>query len=705
MTPARVSPGASRRRAGRSRLLAAAMLAVLAGGRLAAQGKRAITIDDALAVRGIADPQLSPDGRFVLYAVRQVNFDANRRAVTTFVQPVAGGDARAFPDDSMRASEARWAPDGGRVAYVAGGQLWVARADGTDRRKLTELTGGASGPVWSPQGDRVAFTSGVYPECRDEACNAALAEKAEKSKVKAHIADQLMFRHWDRWDDGTRSHLFVVGATGSGLADLTLGAKFDVPPGPFGGSEGYAWSPDGREMAYTAKLATRDAAWTTDVNLYVVNSGGGAPELITGANKGADQNPVYSPDGRWIVYQSQRRARFESDRWRLMQFDRQSKRSLELLPGWDRNADAYRFAGTGALLMQTVDRGRGVLLRVPLQANEMRVAPVPLRLSHNNHDATVSSNGLVMAWVHDAVESPAEVWVGRLENGAVLDARPLTHLNDALVAQLDLHPAEDFWFRGAGGDSVQGFLVKPPGWRADRKSPAILLIHGGPQGAWLDSWHGRWNYQLFAATGAAMIIINPRGSTGYGQRFVDGVSKDWGGKVYTDLMKGLDAAIARNAWIDTARLGATGGSYGGYMTNWIAGHSTRFKALATHAGVFNLEAMYGATEELWFGDWEFGGGWWDPTAMREQYRKWSPHLSAGKFTTPMLVIHGEKDFRVPIGEGLSLYTTLQRRNVPSRLVIFPDEGHWIGKPQNQRLWWTEMQTWFKHYLAPDRPLP
>ena len=682
-----------------------ATLATLGVARLDAQVRRAITIDDALAVKAVADPQLSPDGRFVLYAVRLVNFDANRRAVTTFVQPVAGGEARAFPDDSTRASEARWAPDGERVAYIAGGQLWVAHADGTERRKLTALTGGAAGPVWAPQGDRIAFTSGVYPECRDEACNAALAEKAAKSKVKAHIADQLMFRHWNRWDDGTRSHLFVAGSSGSGLLDLTIGAKFDVPPGPFGGSEGYAWSPDGSQVAYTAKLATRDESWTTDVNVYVVASTGGIAELITGANTGADQNPVYSPDGRWIIYQSQRRAGFESDRWRLMQYDRQSRRSLELLPGWDRNADSYRFAGTAALLVQSVDHGRDVLLRIPRSSSAAAAAPVPLTLAHNNHDASLSSNGLGLAWIHDAVDAPAEVWVGRLENGGLADARPLTHLNDALVAQLDLHPAEDFWFKGAGGDSVQGFLVKPPGWRADKKSPAILLIHGGPKGAWLDSWHGRWNYQLFAATGAAMIIINPRGSTGYGQRFVDGVSRDWGGKVYVDLMKGLDAAIARNAWIDTTRLGATGGSYGGYMTNWIAGHSTRFKALATHAGVFNLEAMYGATEELWFGDWEFGGGWWEPRAMQEQYRKWSPHLSAGKFRTPMLVLHGELDFRVPIGEGLSLYTALQRQNVPSRLVVFPDEGHWIGKPQNQRLWWTEMQGWFTRYLAPDRPLP
>jgi dipeptidyl aminopeptidase/acylaminoacyl peptidase len=297
------------------------------------------------------------------------------------------------------------------------------------------------------------------------------------------------------------------------------------------------------------------------------------------------------------------------------------------------------------------------------------------------------------------------VWTGKLAGDAVTDVRALTHRNVARLAGVDLPALEPFGFKGAKGDSVFGWVLKPANYTNGKKYPTILLIHGGPQGAWFDQWHGRWNYQMFAATGAGLVIINPRGSTGYGQRFTDEISKDWGGKVVTDLMNGLDAAIARNAWIDTARLGATGGSYGGYMTNWLAGHSTRFKALVTHAGVFNLEAMAGATEEQWFTDWEFGGTWWNSTAMQQQYRKWSPHLAAGKFKTPMLVMHGELDYRVPIGEGLSLFTALQRQGVPSRMVVFPDEGHWIAKPQNQQLWWKEMQGWFTRYLMGDRPLP
>jgi dipeptidyl aminopeptidase/acylaminoacyl peptidase len=276
----------------------------------------------------------------------------------------------------------------------------------------------------------------------------------------------------------------------------------------------------------------------------------------------------------------------------------------------------------------------------------------------------------------------------------------LTHENAPLLAQLKLYPVEDFWFKGADGDSVQGLLLKPPQYQPGKKFPVLFLIHGGPQGEWLDQWHGRWNFQLFASPGFGIVAINPRGSFGYGQRFTDQISRDWGGKVYADLMNGLDAALARNSWLDSTRMGAGGGSYGGYMTNWIAGHSNRFKALFTHAGVYNLENMYGATEEIWFSDWEFGGPYWNKAAMDSVYRRWSPHLFAANFHTPHLVVVGELDFRVPYTEGLSLFTALQRQGVPSRLIDFPDEGHWIGKPQNQRLWWSEVLGWFTRYLKP-----
>ena len=689
----------------RNSYLSAAMAVMLASP-AAAQQKHAITFDDFAAVRAISDPQPSPDGKQILYTVRTTDVTRNTRSTHTYIVSTSGGMTRPFPTAELSASEARWSPDGKRVAYIADDQLWVVDASGSNPKQLTNLTGGATGPVWSPAGDRIAFTSAVYPECSTEACNAAKEKAAAESKVKAHIADQLMFRHWTAWDSGERSHLFVVALDGTPPRDLVPGARYDIPPGPFGGSEGYAWSPDGRELTYTAKDQGRADAWSTDLNLYAVQAGGSRPVVITGANKGADQNPVYSPDGRFLLYASQKRAGFESDRWRLMVYSRADRVARELLPTWDRNADAYFWApDMSAIYVQTTDAGREKLYRVKLSPSSfgapIRASAPPELLvgEHNNAAFVLAGDGHTLVWVRDAAEFPAEVYAGEVAAQAPVSARAVTHENDSLVARLAVNPVEDYWFTGAAGARVQGFIMKPPGWQAGKKYPAILLIHGGPQGAWLDQWHGRWNYQMFAATGAALVIVNPRGSTGYGQQFVDQVSKDWGGKVYTDLMRGLDAAIARNSWIDTSALGAAGGSFGGYMVDWIAGHSNRFKALVSHAGPFNLENMSLATEELWFPDWEYGGPIWNPRAMATQYRVYSPHLYVKNFKTPTLVSGGELDFRVPYTEDLAMFTALQRMNVPSRLVIFPDEGHWIGKPQNQRLWWNEVQGWLEKYLG------
>ena len=694
-------------------LIRLSLAIILASGSqtLGAQQKRAITFDDFAAVRAVADPQVAPDGRSVLYSVRTTDVGANRRTGKTFMAAVAGGAPHIFPADEVNASEARWSPDGRRVVYVGGGQLWIADADGGNRSQVTKLNGGATGPVWSPTGSLIAFTTGVYPDCTTDACSASRDSAAAANPVKAHIANELMFRHWNAWDNGTRSHLFVVAPDGSGMRDLTPGVRYDVPPGPFGGSEGYAFSPDGQEMTYTAKDAGRADAWSTDINLYVVPTSGGAPTVITAANLGADQNPVYTPNGRFIAYASQRRAGFESDRWRLMLYERATKTTRELLPSWDRNADAYFFApDMSALYVNTTDAGREKLYRFALEQGTAGAGlvkprgPATVVGDHNNAAFTLSADGRTLAWVRDAADQPAEVYSAAVTPNGQADTHQVTHENDSLVARLAVNPVEDFWFRGAGGDSVQGFIVKPPQWQTGRKYPTVLLIHGGPQGAWLDQWHSRWNYQMFAANGFALVIVNPRGSTGYGQRFVDDVSKGWGGKVYTDLMNGLDAALARYAWMDRSRLGAAGGSFGGYMVDWIAGHSTRFKALVSHAGPFNLENMNTATEELWFPEWEYGGDFWNPAAMREQYRVYSPHLYAKNFKTPTLVTGGELDFRVPYTEDLSMFTALQRQGVASRLVIFPDEGHWVLKPQNQRLWWSEVQSWLVKYLGSNREL-
>ncbi|MFN2636126.1 MAG: prolyl oligopeptidase family serine peptidase [Gemmatimonadaceae bacterium] len=664
--------------------------------------QRPMTFEDFAAVVNVGDPQVSPDGRWVLYSRRTTDVGANKRTtITELISTTSAAGGRQFPDESTQASEARWSPDGKRVAYIAKGQLWIADATGTNARQLSNVSGGASGPVWAPSGDRLAFATGVYPDCDSDACNIERAKAADTGKVKAHVVDNLLYRHWTEWTPATRSHLFTIAIDGSGLRDLTSGVKYDVPAAPFGGSEAYGFSPDGRELAYTAKDQGREDAWSTDFNVYTVAVNGGTPVVITGSNRGADQNPVYSPDGRTILYTSQSRPGFESDRGRLMAYDRANRTATEILPRWDRGADTYAFSPNGdAIYITAVDASRTKIYRVSRSSSGWPSTPQLLTSGANNTALSVSADGKTLVWLQDATERPAEVYAATVGTAGLTNVRRLTHENDAVLARLKLYPVEDYWFKGADGDSVQGLLLKPPQYQMGKKFPVLFLIHGGPQGEWLDQWHGRWNFELFASPGFGIVAINPRGSFGYGQKFTDQISRDWGGKVYIDLMNGLDAALARNNWLDSTRMGAAGGSYGGYMTNWIAGHSTRFKALFTHAGVFNLENMYGATEEIWFSDWEFGGPYWDKNAMDSVYRRWSPHLFAGNFRTPHLVVVGELDYRVPYTEGLSLFTALQRQGVPSRLIDFPDEGHWIAKPQNQRLWWNEVLGWFRKYLNP-----
>jgi dipeptidyl aminopeptidase/acylaminoacyl peptidase len=494
-------------------LAAAGLLAV----DLSAQGRvqRPMTFADFAAVKNVGDPQISPDGRWVLYSVRTTDVSANRRTSVTKLQSTAGGAARQFPDANTRATEARWSPDGSLVAYIADGQLWVAGATGANARQISRVSGGASGPVWAPTGDRIAFVTGVYPDCDSDACNVERTKAADTAQVKAHIADNLLYRHWNAWTPATRSHLYVVGADGSGLRDLTPSARYDVPPGPFGGSEGYAFSPDGRELAFTAKDQGHEDAWSTDINVYTVPVTGSAPVAITASNRGADQNPVYSPDGRTIIYGSLERPGFEADKGRLMAYDRATRTSRELLPQWDRSADSYAFSPSGdAVYISSVDRGRDKVYRIARAGSGWSVTPQLLSKGGNNTALSVSRDGKTLAWLQDATERPAEVFVATTGPAGLSDVRRLTHENDALLAQLKLYPVEDFWFLGANGDSVQGFLLKPPQFQPGKKFPVLFLIHGGPQGAWLDTWHGRWNYELFASPGFAVVAINPSGSTG-----------------------------------------------------------------------------------------------------------------------------------------------------------------------------------------------
>ncbi len=653
------------------------------------------TVEEMLKLRRVSDPQLSPDGRFVAYVVTDVSLEKNKRVGHLWTVPVAGGEPVALVPDDKPDTSPRWSPDGRRLAFLStrddGSQVWVVdmaqgRAVGKPRQ-VTTLATEVSSFAWSPDGKWLAFASDVYPTCSSVACNKQALKDFEDRKSKARVIDQLLFRHWVSWKDGRYSHVFLIPSDGSSEPrDLTPGAA-DVPPFSLGGPDDYAFSPDSREIAFARKTDAVEAISTnSDLFLLDVSNPAAEPRKIT-TNPAADGGPAYSPDGRYIAYRAQQRPGFEADRWQLMLYDRQSGEHRSLTAEWDRSADSYAWSPDSKALHVTAEEaGEGVLFTVDLSGQ----APRRVMGGGTIGDVRGSADGATIVYTRHTLDRPTEIYRVSAKDGR-LDA--LTRTNPSLAA-FKLRPAEKVWFEGAGGTKIQAWVVKPPDFVEGRKYPLLYLVHGGPQNSWHDGWTFRWNAQVFASAGYVVFMPNPRGSTGFGQQFTDDISGDWAGKVYEDLMKGADYAEAL-PYVEKGRTGAAGASYGGYMMNWLLGHTTRFKAIVTHASVYNLTSMYGVTEELWFPEWDLKG---TPWSNPELYAKLSPHTYAKDFKTPTLVTHGELDFRVPIGEGFQLFTALQRQSVPSKMVYFPDEGHWINKPANSALWYKEFIAWMDRWV-------
>jgi len=652
---------------------------------------RTYTVEDLMKVKRVGDPQVSPDGRHVAFTVGEVNFDANRIVNQIYVVSSAAGDIKQLTSGDRSSSAPRWSPDGKKIAFTTGGQVWVMDADGDHKEQVTKTSTGAASPVWSPDGKWIAFTSDVYPDCNDEDCNKKKDEAAEKSKVKAHVTSRLLYRHWDEWRDVKRTHVFVVSAKGGNARDLTPG-DFDSPP--YGASTGvdFAFSPDSTEVAYL-RNPDKVEATSTNSDIYVVPVNGGAGRNITVANRGYDVAPVYTRDGKYIVYRSQATAGFEADRWRLMLFNRASGTSTELVRGFDLQVEEAVVSPDGNTVYFTAgDRGKAPIYSVPITGGPAKKIVADVFASN----LKITPDGKRIVFVSSSMGAPAEVYATNAD-GSQLTA--LTALNTRLMNEAGLAKAEEVEWTGALGRKIHGWVVKPKDFDASRKYPLLVLIHGGPQSAWNDNWGFRWNPQVFANAGYVVFAPNPRGSTGYGQQFVNEISGDWGGKAYVDIMNGVADVVRRSPFIDRTRIGGAGASYGGYMIDWIEGHNSdprfRFKVLVSHDGVYNLTSMYGATEELWFTDWEFKGTPWTNPAM---YQRWSPHNFVANFKTPMLIIHSELDYRVPIGEGLQLFTALQRKGIDSKLLVFPDEGHWVLKPQNSQVWYHTVLDWLDKYL-------
>ena len=667
-------------------------LLALAGFSLAQE--RRFTVDDLLKVRRVSDPQVSPKGDLVAFTITDMDKAANKGTTQIYLIPLAGGEMRQLTHGEHSSVSARWSPDGQKLAFVSArdgaDQVWTMDVSGGALTKVTSISTGAADPVWSPDGNLIAFTSDVYPDCQNDACNKRRSDEVAQSKVKPHVADRLLYRHWKSWKDGTRSHVFVVSARGGEARDLTPG-DYDAPPFSLGGMTDYAFSSDSKELAFASNHDKVEAT-STNGDIWVVSVRGGPAKNITAANRGYDGSPRFSSDGRFIAYRSQTTPGFESDRFRLMLYDRKTGRAHSLTETLDSWVDEFTFSpDSQTIYLTTEERGKEPIYSVSVNGGPIRKVVA----EGFNGDVNITRDGRTLVFSRSSMTKPAEVFRANIDGPG---AAAVTRTNDAFIVPFKLQPGEEMSWTGGAGAKVAGWILKPANFNSRRRYSLVVLIHGGPQGAWNDNWGYRWNPQVWANDGYVVFMPNPRGSTGYGQQFLNEISGDWGGKVFEDISNGVAMAAAL-PYVDKNRIGAAGASYGGYMINWIEGHNDdarfRYKVLVSHDGVYNLTAMYGATEELWFPEWEFKGTPWTNPAM---YDRWSPHKFVQNFKTPILVITNDLDFRVPVTEGLQMFTAAQRMGVESKLVDFSDEGHWVLKPGNSAFWYNTVLDWLNKHL-------
>ncbi|MDH4068948.1 MAG: S9 family peptidase [Ignavibacteria bacterium] len=671
-----------------------------------AQSKRPLELSDMFNIRRVSQPSVSPDGSQIVYTVTIPSLGSNKNASDLWVISADGTNRRQLTTDPANDRNAAWSPDGRLLAFESTrtgiSQIWLIGPDGGEPIQLTSIATGASEPVWSPDGNSIAFVSEVFPEYsrlpfrESNARNAERLDSLENGIVKAKVITGLLYRHWDSWVDGKRKHIFVQPIDGGDPRDVTPGNRDAVPTSStFSSGIDFAFSPDGTEIAYTATPAnTQEEAWSTNHDIYTVPVTGGTPKQLT-QNRAADGFPRYSPDGRFLAYRAQSVPGFEADRWQLMIYDRETGTLRSLTASLDASVDSPVWDPTGTrLYFEAQHEGELPLYAVGLDGSiEMLIQ------KGASGSVSLPGNGSMLVFEHRSAVRPSEVFAIGPSLGI---PRQITAENDELFSAIDIPPPEGVWFDGAGGQPIQAWVFKPAGMAEGKRYPFVYMVHGGPQGAWLNSWSYRWNPALWAAQGYVVMAPNPRGSTGFGQDFTNEISGDWGGKVFEDLMKGLDYAETL-PYVDPDNKAAAGASYGGYMMNWFQGHAgDRFRTLVTHCGVYNFYSMYGTTEELWFDEWDHGGTPWDAP---EGYERFSPHKYAKNFNTPNLVIHNELDYRVPFSEGMQLFTTLQRKGIPSKLLYFPDEGHWVNKPANSKLWHTTVFEWLGSYLSKGDIIP
>lgn len=671
----------------------APLLALATAPRVEAKG---LTVEDMLAMQRVGDPQVSPDGRWVVFAVRDTDYAANRGRYDLWIASVDGATAaRRLTTHPENDTDARWTADGKQIYFLSSRsgspQVWRIAPAGGEAEQVTRLPVDLNGFEVFPDGKRLVVAADVWPETKTLAASVARDEAKAKSKVQARIYDQLLFRHWDTWEDGKYSHLFVwtppeLGGKADDARDITPGLTTDTPIHPFGGMDDVAIAPDGKSVLYVARTGGRETAWKTNTEVFIASVAGNAKPVLLTSNPGYDSEPTFAPDGRSIAVRMMPRAGYEADRERIGIYDAATRKLRVVTEAWDRSAASIAWSADGKTIYTSADNvGNHSLFAIDVASGKARV----IVDKGTNNTPRVAGDRLV--FVRDTLKQPAELFTVKPDG---TDLRPLTRLNDARVKAITWGDYEQYSFKGAKGDTVYGYVMKPAGFRGAGKVPVAMLIHGGPQGSFGDHFHYRWNPSVFSGRGYGVVFIDFHGSTGYGQAFTDAIGGDWGGAPYEDLMLGLDAALAKFPWLDGSRTAALGASYGGFMINWINGKTDRFKALVCHDGNLDERMAYYDTEELWFPEWDHGGLPW----VKEQgYAKHNPIDFVKNWKTPTLVIHGGLDFRVVDTQGMSTFTALQRKGVPSRFVHFPDENHWVVKPQNSKLWHDEVLGWIDRY--------
>jgi dipeptidyl aminopeptidase/acylaminoacyl peptidase len=708
--------------------------------------KRPMQIDDLFKFKRVADPQISPDGKHVVYQVTTVDLEGNKSSTALFL---AATDGKTPPKqltnpNGKKDTHPRWSPDGRTILFESTrggtGQLYTIQPfAGGEATKITSVSTGAGTAIWSPDGKAIAFVSNVRPEFSElpfaeaDKKNAEADKAAEDNPVKAKTFTKLFYRHWDSYVEDKRGHLFVITAKDGGWSEphnCTPGDRDAYPNSTtFSVGDDFTFTPDSKHLVFAAAPGDGNEAWSTNYDLCRVrinnNKGpqsGRKPtewESLTEGNKAADNGPRFSPDGKKLAYRAQKKAGYEADKWELYVVDVKPDGTFSGAPksltgtlivtdgtyresgqakpeADDLAVNEFAWQTNEGLAFVADKEGRSFIYHMPIEGGK---AHVNRPQGGSSNSVSFSADGNANAFIQVAMDSPSEVYTSRTIQKDMY-VMCISHANDALLAELDRPRPESVKVKVEGGD-MQMWILKPPGFDPAKKWPVAFLVHGGPQGAWEDGWSFRWNPQAWAAQGYVVALPNPRGSTGFGQKFVDEIAGDWGGKCYRDLVAGLDY-VEKLPYVDKDRIGAAGASFGGYMMDWFAVNdiAKRFKCLITHCSVYNFESMWGTTDELWFDEWEHQGLPWEKPGS---YSEFSPHKRAGelaKHKTPMLVVHNDLDFRCPIGQGHELFTALQRQKVPSRFVNFPDEGHWVTKPKNSQHWHKEVFAWLTKYAPP-----